>query len=160
MIGRLRYFCFVHSLKLLNLDHSNTGKKWPLRLSYERLTPLSKFDKTDISLVDAALQAFSVVSEEDYPKTRKRSNNAGVASLERLKVIGTRGPKRDPRCYRCMCWRNKISQPNLRPPSCVQERWHKVRKSGSQVFLGSMRPTLYASCRPSLCGRCTRCSSD
>ena len=159
MLGRLRYFFFVHSLKLLNLDHSNTGKKWQLRLSYERLTRLSKFDETDIPLVDAALQAFSVVSEEDVPKTRKRSNNAGVDSLERLKVIETRGPKRDPRCYRCMCWRKKISQPNLRP-SCVQERRHKVRKSGSQVFLGSMQPTLYAACRPSLYCRCPRCSSD
>ena len=103
MIGRLRYFSIVHSLEPLNLDHSNTGKISPLTLSYEWLTRLSNFDETKIFLVHAALEASSGVCEKRFPKTRKRSNNADIASLERLKVIDTRGPKSDTRWYLCKC---------------------------------------------------------
>ena len=50
--------------------------------------------------------------------------------------------------------------PMLQLPSRMQQRSHKVRKSASQVVLGSMRIFLSAVCRTVLCGRCTLSSSD
>lgn len=53
-IGRPRYFHTIPSLEMPKLNNSNTGQTLPSRLSYEQLTPLSKFGENVVLLVGAA----------------------------------------------------------------------------------------------------------
>ena len=94
---------------------------------------------------------------EAHAETKKRLSDADETSLKRLKIFVPRGPKWYTRCCLRKCWQNNISQSSVKPPSRMQERPQKVRKSAWQVS-SSMRPTFYAACRTALCGRCTGCS--